>query len=160
MFNIEVTDIQNIPIFPGPSWGRKKYNFPVSYRLILIENDQTSYTVTGNNGNIIPYAKNYLLFLIKSEDFITPEKIKINFLGRDYLLTTLDFFMISYTVDVYYNQVYLEIYDLPTAELYPTIKTDNVPITSIEGFWKFDLENIDFSIYVEYLPRDLRFLFC
>jgi hypothetical protein len=68
--------------------------------------------------------------------------------------------MISYTVDAYYNQAYLEIYDLPTAELYPTIKTDNMPITDIAGFWKFDLENIDFSIYVESLPRDLRFLFC
>jgi hypothetical protein len=160
MFDIEVTDIQNIPIFPGPSWGRKKYNFPVSYRLLLRENDQTSYTVAGNNGSIIPYAKNYLLFLITLEDFIAPEKIKINFLGRDHLLTNLDFFMISYTVDAYYNQVYLEIYDLPTAELYPTIKTDNIPITDISGFWKFDLENIDFSVYVESLPRDLRFLFC
>jgi hypothetical protein len=160
MFDIEVTDIQNIPIFPGPSWGRKKYNFPVSYRLIFIENDQTSYTVVGNNGNIIPYTKNYFLFLITSEEVITPEKVKINFLGRDHSLINLDFFMISYVVDLYYNQIYLEIYDLPTAGLYPTIKTDNIPIVNIAGFWKIDLENIDFSTYVEFLPRDLRFLFC
>jgi hypothetical protein len=160
MFDIEVTDIQNIPVSSGLSWGRKKYNFPISYRLLLLENDQTSYTVVGNNGDVIPYAKNYFLFLVTSEDVITPEKLKINFWGRDHPLTNFDFFMISYVLDAYYNQIYLEIYDFPTADPSPSIKTDNIPIIDIKGFWKFDLENIDFSIYVESPPRDLRFLFC
>ncbi len=160
MFDIEFADINNIPVSSILSWGRKKYNFPVSYRLLLVENDQNSYTVVGNNGNVVPYANNYLLFLITSEEIITPEKIKINFWGRDHLLTNLDFFMISYIVNGSYNQTYLEIYDIPVAESSLSIKTENIAIIDIAGFWKFDLENVDFSIYVESLPRDLRFMFC
>ncbi len=160
MFDIEFTDINNIPVSSILSWGRKKYNFPVSYRLLLVENDQNSYTVVGNNGNVVPYANNYLLFLITSEEIVTPEKIKINFWGRDHLLTNLDFFMVSYIIDGSYNQTYLEIYDITVAESSLSIKTENIAIIDIAGFWKFDLENIDFSIYVESLPRDLRFMFC
>jgi len=69
--------------------------------------------------------------------------------------------MISHIVDGTYNQTYLEIYDLPASELYPSIKLDStITVIEIEGFLKLDLENRDFSIYVESLPKDLRFLFC
>jgi hypothetical protein len=161
MFDIEVDNFQNIPVSSENTWGIKKYNFPVSYRINLLEEDVNSFNVVSNEGNVVPYIKHYLSFLIISENYIFPENIKVKFFGNEHPLNNLSFYMISHIVNGTYNQTYLEIYDLPASELFPSIKIDNViTITEIEGFWKFDLENRDFSIYVESLARDLRFLFC
>jgi hypothetical protein len=161
MFDLEIDSFQNIPVSSENSWGVKKYDFPVSYRLNLLEEAVNFFTVTGNEGNVVPHIKHYLAFLIISENYILPENIRIKFFGNEHPLNNLSFYMISHVVDGTYNQTYLEIYDLPSSELYPSIKIDSViTVTEIEGFWKFDLENRDFSIYVESLPRDLRFMFC
>jgi hypothetical protein len=158
MFDIEHIDIQNITISSETSWGTKKYNFPISYRLPLIEAGQNYYNVVNNT---VFNANSYLMFLITSENFITPEKIKVILWGREYLLTDLDFFMTSFTVDENYNITYLEIYDLPSYDPSLSIKIEEtITITEIKGFLKLDLENGDFSVYVESLSGNLRFLFC
>jgi hypothetical protein len=161
MFDIETDNFQNIPFSSENSWGVKKYNFPVSYRLNLLQEDVNSFTAVSSEGNVVPYIKHYLFFIIVSDNRILPENIKIKFFGNEHPLNNLSFYMLSYVVDETHNQTYLEIYDLPASELLPSIKIDEtITVTEIEGFWKFDLENRDFSIYVESLPRDLRFLFC
>jgi hypothetical protein len=161
MFDIEIDDFQNIPVSSVNSWGVKKYNFPVSYRLNLLEEDVNYFVVVNNEGSVVPYIRHYLSFLITSENYILPENIRIKFFGNEHPLNNLSFYMISQIVSGTYNQAYLEVYNLPSSELFPSIKIDStIIITEIEGFWKFDLENRDFSIYVESLPRDLRFLFC
>jgi hypothetical protein len=161
MFDLEIDDIQDIPISSQTVWGVKKYNFPVSYRLILYQDSDNYFTVAGNEGNVVPYTRNYLTFLIKSENFISPSNIKIKLFGTEHHLNNLSFYMVSVTVSSDFYLTYLEVYDLPIAEIFPSIIVDpTINIIDIEGFWKFDLENIDFSIYVESMPGDLRFLFC
>ncbi len=161
MFDIEIENFQSIPVSSENSWGIKKYNFPVSYRLNLLEEDANFFTVVGSEGNIVPYIGHYLSFLIRSDNYILPENIRVKVFGNEHLLNNLSFYMISHVVDGTYNQTYLEIYDLPASELFPAINIDNIiTVIEIEGFWKFDLENRDFSIYVESFPRDLRFMFC
>jgi hypothetical protein len=161
MFDLEIDDFQNIPVSSENTWGVKKYNFPVSYRLNLLEEDVNFFTVVSSEGNVVPYIRHYLAFLIISDNYILPENIKIRFFGNEKDLNNLSFYMISHVVNGTYNQAYLEVYDLPASELNPSIRIDNtIVVTEIEGFWKFDLENRDFSIYVESLSRDLRFLFC
>jgi hypothetical protein len=161
MFDIEIDNFQNVLVSSENSWGVKKYDFPVSYRLDLLQEDVNFFTVVDNEGSVIPYIRHYLSFLITSVYYILPANIKVKFFGTEHPLTDLSFYMISHIVDGTYNQTYLEVYDLPSSELSPSIKIDNaITVTEIEGFWKFDLENRDFSIYVESFPRDLRFMFC
>jgi len=161
MFDIEVDNFESVPVSSENSWGVKKYNFPVSYRLNLLQEDVNSFVVASSEGNIVPYIRHYLSFLITSENYILPENVKIKFFGNERPLNNLSFYMISHIINGTYNQTYIEVYDLPASELSPSIKIDEIiTVTEIEGFWKFDLENRDFSIYVESLPRDLRFLFC
>jgi hypothetical protein len=161
MFDLESDDIQEIEVYAQTAWGVKKYNFPVSYRLILQQDSSNFFTVVGNEGDVVPYTRNYLSFLVRSENLISPADIKIRLFGIEHPLTNLSFYMVSASVSGGFYLTYLEVYDLPTAEMSSTIIfDDSIVITEIEGFWKFDLENIDFSIYVESLPGDLRSLFC
>ncbi len=161
MFDLELDDIQEIEVYSQAVWGVKKYNFPVSYRLILYQNPDDSFTVVGNEVGIIPYIRNYLSFLIRSENFINPSNIKIKIFGIEHPLTTLDFYMVSSAVDSNFYLTYFEVYDLPTAEMNPTVIIDNsITLIEIEGFLKLDLENIDFSVYVESVPGNFRFLVC
>jgi len=161
MFDLEVIDFEDIPISFEASWGLKKYNFPVSYRLIIYPRENNSFIVEGNEGDVFPYTRNYFAFLITSETFLLPEHIKIKFFEMENRLEDLSFFMISSHISEGNNQTYFEVYDLPTTAISIIVDIeDTIRVTEIEGFWKFDLENRDFSLYVEYPPGNLKFLFC
>jgi len=161
MFDLEVVDFEDTPISFEASWGLKKYNFPVSYRLIIYPSENNSFRVEGNEGDVFPYTRNYFAFLITSETFLLPKNIKIKIFEIESRLEDLSFFMVSSHISEGNNQAYFEVYDLPTTVISLIVDIeDTIRVTEIEGFWKFDLENRDFSIYVESLPRDLRFMFC